>query len=329
MSFIITIPTEKKYSTRRFLAMTTEDFLPYLKLVGTGPKRNRDLTKEEIKTVIKAMLNDEVVPEQAAAFLLGWRVKGESIEEFAGALEIFDTFVRHDPRPESIEFGYPYDGKVKNPYLFPLTAKYLEPFGVEFSLHGGLLQPAKGGVTLKEVCDAIPLPSNIRYYDRCEYFPELYRFSTLRTKLGLRSSFNTIEKLLGITQSRTAIIGAFHKPFVEKYIALYKDRYEKLVIIKGNEGTPEIFGKCTIWIVENGEIEEIKVDPKVYGIDYVKSAKPIMLAESLRKTNEPAEVFKELAKFNAAVILWLYGKAEDIEEGLLHLSKPQQVRLPS
>jgi len=215
--------------------MTPEAFLPYLKCVGTGPKRNRDLTKEEMKTVIRAFLKQEVVPEQIAAFMLGWRVKGESIDEFAGAIEVFDEFVRHAPLENSIEFGYPYDGKVKNPYIFPLTAQYLEPFGINLSLHGDLLQPAKGGITLKEICENISLPSNVHYYDRSEYFPELYCFSEVRAKLGLRSSFNTIEKLLGITKSDTAIIGAFHKPFVQKYIELYKNRYKKLIIIKGNE----------------------------------------------------------------------------------------------
>jgi len=300
--------------------MTSNKFLPYLKLVGTGPKRNRDLDKEEIKTVIRAFLNQEVVPEQAAAFLLGWRVKGESIEEFRGALEVFDEFVKHDPLPDSIEFGYPYDGKVKNPYLFPLTARYLEPFNVQFSLHGGLLQPAKGGITLKEVCTHLPLPSNVHYYDRSEYFPELYHFSKVRTALGLRSSFNTIEKLLGITQSKTAIIGAFHKPFIQKYIELYKDRYEKLIIVKGNEGTPEIFGKCTVTIVENGEVSEIKVDPKEYGIDYLKSTQPISLQDSLAQTRDPSDSLLELAKFNAAVLLYLTSRSPTIEDALNKLS---------
>jgi anthranilate phosphoribosyltransferase len=300
--------------------MTSKEFLPYLKCVGTGPKRNRDLSKEEMKVVIRTFLKKEVLPEQVAAFLLGWRVKGESIEEFAGAIEVFDEFVRHTPLPHSIEFGYPYDGKVKNPYMFPLTAQYLQQFDVHFSLHGGLLQPAKEGTTLKEICENTSLPSNIHYFDRKEYFPELYAFSEIREKLGLRSSFNTIEKLLGITQSETAIIGAFHKPFVEKYIKLFKDRYKKLIIIKGNEGTPEIFSKCTITIVEDDEIREIKVDPKAFGIDYKKSTERISLETSLALLHTPNQSFIELAKLNAAVILFLTNKAESIEEGLLHIA---------
>jgi anthranilate phosphoribosyltransferase len=299
--------------------MTSKEFLPYLKCVGTGPKRNRDLDKEEMKVVMRAFLNKEVLPEQIAAFLLGWRVKGESIEEFAGALEIFDEFVQQSPLPNSIEFGYPYDGKVKNPYIFPLTAKYLQKFDINFSLHGGLLQPAKEGTTLKEICDHTTLSSNIHYFDRSEYFPELYAFSEIREKLGLRSSFNTIEKLLNITQSDIAIIGAFHKPFIEKYIKLFKDRYKKLIIIKGNEGTPEIFSKCTITIVENDDMTEIKVDPKEFGIDYKKSTERISLESSLEQLQNPRDEFLKLAKLNAAVILFLTHKAESIEEGYRQL----------
>lgn len=296
--------------------MTSAEFLPYLKTVGTGPKRNRELTRDEIKVVVRAMLNQEIIPEQVSAFILGWRVRGESIEEFAGAIEVFDEFVKKEPLANSIEFGYPYDGKVKNPYLITLTAKYLEKFDVQLSLHGDLLQPAKGGTTLKEVCDNLPLTDNTHYFDRDTYFPELHALSPIREKLGLRSSFNTIEKLLNITESDTAIIGAFHKPFVEKYIALFKDRYKKLIIIKGNEGTPEIFSKCAVTIVENGEVHEIKIDPKEYGVNYVKSTEPISLETSLALVKNPSEEFSKLAKFNAAVILFLTDRVESIEEGL-------------
>ena len=295
--------------------MTTEEFLPYLKTVGTGPKRNRDLSRDEIKIVIRAMLKQEIIPEQVSAFLLGWRVKGESLEEFAGTIDIFDEMVIQKPLANSVEFGYPYDGKVKNPYLITLTAQYLQKFDLELSLHGDLLQPAKSGITLKEVCTNIDVPNNVHFFDRATYFPELHTLSTIRSKLGLRSSFNTVEKLLNITQSDTAIIGAFHKPFVEKYIALFKDRYKKLVIIKGNEGTPEIFSKCAITIVKNDEVEEIKVDPKDFGIMYSKSAERISLETSLELIKNPSDELLKLAKLNAAVILFLTGKVGSIKEG--------------
>jgi anthranilate phosphoribosyltransferase len=66
-------------------------------------------------------------------------------------------------------------------------------------------------------------------------------------------------------------------------------------------------------------VEEIKIDSKAYGIDYLKSTRPITLESSLQQTSEPSEAFMELARFNAAVILWLNGNTENIETGLSSL----------
>ncbi len=90
--------------------------------------------------------------------------------------------------------------------------------------------------------------------------------------------------------------------------------------IKGNEGTPEIFGKCAVTIVENGETEEIKVDPKEYGIDYLKSTQPISLQDSLAQTGDPSDSLLELAKFNAAVLFYLSSRSPTIEDTLNKLS---------
>ena len=287
------------------------NFLPYIKAVGTGKKRNRDLSQKELYIAMRAILNNEVAPEQVSAFLLGWRIKGETIDEFKGAIEAFDEFITPHPIANSIEFGYPYDGKVNNPYIFPLIANYLKSYGIQLSLHGDVLQPAKGGTPLKDICDSIALADNIHYFDRKEHFNELYQLSKIRNTLGIRSSFNTIEKLLNISQSDTAIIGAFHKPFVEKYIELFQDRYKKLIIIKGNEGTPEIFSKCAITVVENGKREEYKFDPKDYGVEYKKSWDKIS-KESLHMTKNPSDNLEKLAEFNAQIILFLLGKIEKI-----------------
>ena len=281
------------------------DFLPYLKAVGTGKKRNRYLTQEELKEAMTSMLQGEVPPEQISAFLLGWRVKGETIEEFRGAIEAFDQYITPQPIANSIEFGYPYDGKRNNPYLFPLMAKYLNHHGISLSLHGDELQPAKNGTPLKYICDNLSLDENIHYFDRSIHFKELHNLNSVRTILGMRSSFNTLEKLLNITQSKIAIIGAFHKPFVEKYIQLFQDRYDKLIIIRGNEGTPEIFSKCAVTVVSNQKREEYKFDPKDYGINYEKSWNKISAQESLDMSDNPSEELEQLAQFNAKVILFL------------------------
>ena len=152
--------------------------------------------------------------------------------------------------------------------------------------------------------------------DRADYFPELHRLSQVRQRLGIRTSFNTLEKLTGVARSKIAVIGAFHKPFIDKYIALFKDRYETLVIIKGNEGTPEIFSKCSVIVVKGDEIKEFKADPQEYGIEDQRSRERITLEESLSLIQNPTLELEKLAKFNAAMVLFAIGRIESIEKGL-------------
>ncbi len=290
-------------------------FHPYIKAVGTGHKHNRDLSYDEMLDAMTMILTQEASPEQIAAFLLGWRIKPESIDEFRGALSAFDMFIKHQEIPNSIELGYPFDGKVDNPYLFPLIAKELESFDIHLVVSIGKLQPAKKGITTKEIADNIPPQTNLHFLQRGDYFKELAALSELRTTLGLRTGLNAIERLVNPAKSDYAIIGAFHKPYVQKYIDIYHDRYKKLIILKGAEGAPEILGKCSYWVVEGSKIEEHRININDFGIYHDKSYKRISLEESLDMVKNPSKEHLQLAKLNAALYLTLVEKVTSLEEG--------------
>ncbi|MCI0500651.1 MAG: glycosyl transferase [Epsilonproteobacteria bacterium] len=291
------------------------DFLKYIKAVGTGPRHNRDLSKDEAYDAMNQILGGQVSNEVIGAFLLGWRVKSETSEEFTGAVEAFDTFTTKCEIPNSIELGYPYDGKNDNPYLFTLVASYLENFGINLVLCGDDLNHAKGGFTVKQICQNTKLGANIFYFNRNNVFPALSKLNPIRENLQIRTSLNSIEKLTGFASSKVGILGAFHKPFVDKYIQIYKNRYKKFAVIKGNEGSLEIFGKCKLWICEGENIEEITINPEEFGVTYQKSWDKISMEESLEMIQNPSEELLKLAKLNAAVMLYIYGdNFKSIEE---------------
>jgi len=294
-------------------------FHPFLKAVGTGHKHNRDLNTEEMTLAMEMILKQEASVEQIAAFLLGWRMKPESIEEFRATLKVFESFIHYQEVPNSIELGYPYDGKVDNPYLFPLIAKKLEKFDINLVISGDKLQPSKEGTTTKEICENIPKQTNLLYMDRKDYFPALSSLTALRKKLGLRTGLNSIERLVNPAKSKFAIIGAFHKPFVQKYIDIYHDRYERLIILKGAEGAPEILGKCSYWLIEGDKVQEKYIHINDFGIYHDKSYKRITLEESLAMINTPSKAHLALAKLNAALYLELTGKSNSLEEGFAQI----------
>ena len=296
------------------------DFFNYIKAVGTGPKGNRDLTAQEAQDMMHQILTQQPPREQISAFLLGWRLKPESIEELQGSLQACDELTQHSPIPNSLELGYPYDGKAKNPYLLPLIAQHLNKVDLPLVVTGDLQQPAKDGITLQTLKNHLEFPSNLHYFDRKTFLPQLHNLTALRNTLGLRTAFNTIEKLPNVAQSPYAITGVFHKPYVEKYLALFQKRYERFALIQGNEGTPELFSKGTLWVHHNDTITEIVIDPKHYGINYEKSKEKISMEISLQHIQEPSQELLTLAKLNASIYLFVAGETSTIDEGFEQLS---------
>ena len=290
------------------------NFSKYIHAVGTGAKGNRDLSFDESKDMMTQVLDQSVHSEQIAAFLLGWRLKPETTEEFRGALSACDSYIIPYEVKNSLELGYPFDGKAKNPYIFPLVAKILEESGLNLVVIGDEIQPAKGGITIKDICTKIELSPNTHYFDRADFFKELHNLSEIRNRLGLRSGFNTIEKLPHVAKSECAITGVFHKPYVKKYVEIFSERYRRFALIQGNEGTPELFSKGRLWICNGSEVEESIIDPARYGINYKKSWDAITLEDSLKQLENPSDEYMKLAHLNAAVYLFVTQNATSIDE---------------
>lgn len=306
------------------------NFFKYIKAVGTGPKSNRDLTKEEIIEAIDGILQNKCESEQAAAFLMLLRVKLESDEELAGCLEACEKYIKKDDIPQSVELGYSFDGKTDQPYLFPLFSsvlndffkehKEIEPFKLVIS--GDKLQPAKSGLFVKELAQAIELDDNIiAFYDRKDYFEELSNLTQLRKKLYMRTIFNTVEKLLNPANSKYAITSAFHRPYVEKYTKLFGDNYENLLILKGSEGSTEVFSNSKYWIKEGEEIVEKPIKLADFDINYTEKYENITLEENLKILENPSAELMKLVKLNVAIILFTAKRVESIEKAYEMLNK--------
>ncbi|MCP4971615.1 MAG: glycosyl transferase [Arcobacter sp.] len=289
-------------------------FFNYIKAVGTGPKSNRELSPSEVEDAIELILTQQVPTEQISAFLLGWRVRLETNEELKATLKTCNKYVKTQEIKNSLELGYAFDGKSESPYLLPIVSKYLKKFNLNLIVSGDELQPAKKGITIKQLHNNIDFGDNVYYFDRAKYFKELSDLTKLRNILGLRTAFNTVEKLLNPAKSEFAINSAFHRPYVEKYFNLFNDRYKNLLIVKGNEGSPEIFKKAKYWICKDGVIKENIVDPEYFGIKYKKNGKKISLEESLNMIKDPSDDLERLAKLNAAIYLIAAQKATNINE---------------
>jgi anthranilate phosphoribosyltransferase len=289
------------------------DFQTYIHAVGTGKKGNRNLSFDEAKDMAMQMLKQKIYSEQIAAFLLGWRLKPETTEEFRGFLSACDELISYHPIKNSLELGYPYDGKVNNPYIFPLVGKMIKD--LKLVICGDEPQPAKWGISTKQIFNGIHLDKNIHFFDRADFLPQFYNLNPIRQRLGMRNALNTVEKLLHVAKSPYAITGVFHKPYVKKYIEIFASRYERFGVLQGNEGTPELFSKGRLWLHVDDKTDEFVIDSKRYGITYQKSWQKITLEQSIEMIKSPSDEFIKLAQLNAGIYLFVTNKVKSIDEG--------------
>ena len=304
------------------------NFKTYIKAVGTGVKGNRDLSKEEVADAIEKILLNQVTDAQKGAFLIGWRTKLETNEELSGAILTLRKFMKFKKIEDSIELGYSFDGRCENPFLFPLFENILEDFYKKNSdvrrlnlvISGDYLQPAKVGLTTKDIFSNIDVGQYLHFFDRLEYLKELSDITPLRHELGLRTAFNTVEKLLNPSLSEYGVTTAFHKPYVQKYLDMFAPYFKEVVVVKASEGSPEVFKDGKYWKMINENIVEESFSLKDYGIFYDKEFQNISLEESLNIVKNPDENILKLAKFNVALYLLFASRVSSLDEAWQRLN---------
>lgn len=304
------------------------NFRNYIKSVGTGPKGNKDLSVEEMTLAVEQILLNKVTPAQIGAFLIGLRTKYETNDELKGAILALRKFMKFTKVEDSIELGYALEGRCNNPFLFPLYENILDEFckknqdirRLNLVISGDYLQPTNNGITTKDIFENIDKGQYIHYFNRVEYLKELSDITTLRQELGLRTIFNTVEKLLNPALCEYAVTTAFHKPYVQKYIDIFSPYFKNVVILKGSEGSPEVFKDSKYWIKQDNNIVEENFSLKSFGIEYDKEFKNITLQESLNIVKNPDENILKLAKFNVALILLFANRVSSLKEAWQRLN---------
>ncbi|MDO9208740.1 MAG: hypothetical protein Q7T91_10870 [Sulfuricurvum sp.] len=286
-------------------------FLTYIRAVGTGPKGNRSLTKEETKDAFKLIIERRIPDTLISAFLLGWRVQGESEEELSGCVEYLaqklDSHLRGNNN--TVEIGYPMDGKTK---FFPIMLKAAEHLP-DLEIHAVYDLPLgpKYGSTLNEFQVTTP---NLTLHHRRDLLSGLSDLTPLRNDIGIRTAFNTLEKLNFLAP--VALIGMHHAPYFDLYATLYTPYYKRLVIVQGHEGTPEIVKKTKYKIVENGETTTHYIDPEEFGIEPIVTKDEMTVEEMVALMNNPDENLAKMVRLNAAFLGFVAGKYQTIKEGM-------------
>jgi anthranilate phosphoribosyltransferase len=281
--------------------------------IATGPELSKDISLEEAKLGMQAILENAVDPVQAGIFFIALRMKRESNDEFKGVLDaILDATRRITAEvDEVVDIADPYDGYNRCLPAAPFLAPLLAELGVPAVSHGLEAVGPKFGVTARHVLraagvdvDLAPEAAAARladptlgwsYIDQASFNPTLHDLIPLRSKIIKRQVVTTVE-----TQSRPIrgrkkthlITGYVHKPYPPIYAMLARHAgFDSALIIRGVEGgvIPSLRqpGKASRY-EDHGEEYEIDFDPTAIGI--AQTARAVPLPEDLPKTERADEI---------------------------------------
>lgn len=249
-----------------------------LKEVGRGKRGARDLTYYEAARAADLILRGEASPAQIGAFLVAERIKMESIDEIQAFVDRLAAHAWRHPIAGSLDCAGPYDGRTKSFLATFPTAFVLTACGLPVALHASPTLPPKRGITLldlvrslgagtdRERLIAAASQTGLLFVPTEEWCPPLARLRPLREELGLRTAFNSAEKLLRFSGADIIALGVFHGTVFEKMAQLItRLGFSSGIVVQGMEGSEDlpVTKRTRTLVVRGGTSELYIVDPEL------------------------------------------------------------------
>jgi anthranilate phosphoribosyltransferase len=322
----------------------------YLKIVGNGRRTARDLTAEEAEAAFTLIMERRASLPQVAAFMAALRIKEETAEELAVFSHVLRRYCQIStlPHPHLVDICIPYDGRSKHMSVILAATLIAVSSGARVVLHGryGQSTPPKFGLGVGDILSAlnvaVNLPLNaagtllmdgsigVTYVDASQFAPALEYFNSVRLDYGMRSFFNTIEKLINPFGAPNAITGVFHGPVLERVAAAMQQQgYQRGLAVQGTEGAIDVMTNRRTPIIEfqaNASLQPWSIDPAKYGgwsdidetdIDVTPISNAVLTWQILESHLKPdLNSFRRSALLTAALIVYVSGKVPSYAEAL-------------
>jgi anthranilate phosphoribosyltransferase len=307
--------------------------------IGKGQKTSKDLTWDESKQAMRLLIEGKATPVQLGAFLVGMRLKMESVAELAA----FTAAAREYVPPLSVPRALPlvdlptYAGKQDTFHASIAAGIVAAAAGVAVLMHGYDDVPGRHGASGVLAQLGIPIelaPTQVKeeltskgfaYLDLALYHPPMARFLDLRKELGVRTLFHPVAKLLNPARAAAQVIGISHPPYFEKTAeALAMLGSRRALVVRGVEGEPElsIAGVTKVLEVKDERMYPLSLQPRDVGLPMgtirdmagFPTAQLDKEATLLRKilSNELRGGARDWVVLNAALLLYGVGKTPSI-----------------
>ncbi len=230
------------------------------------------LSAEEMFAALTEIVDGNATDAQIGAFIMGTRMKGETVEEIEGASRFFRE------RATKVEVSHPSElidtcgtgGDRSGTFnVSTVTAFVLAGAGVRVAKHGNRSVSSKCGSAdfLEQAGARIDLPADkvalmieeigIGFMFAPLFHPAMKRVIGPRREVGVRSIFNLVGPLSNPAGARRQLLGVFSHRLVDKLAhVLSRLGMLKAFVVHGKDGVDEISVSAPTFV---GEVEEEQV----------------------------------------------------------------------
>ena len=297
----------------------------------------QDLTGAEMREVMTIIMSGEATPSQIGAFLMGLRVKGETVGEIAAAVSILREKMVPVAAPDDVIdiVGTGGDG-AESLNISTATALVVAASGVPVAKHGNRALSSKSGAS--DVLQALGVKIDLtpEQISRCiteagigfmfapAHHPAMKHVGPSRAELGTRTMFNLLGPQSNPAGARRYMLGVYAKSWVEPVAAaLLANRAISAWVVHGDAGLDELSttGPSFVASIENGNLTSFEVTPEDIGVKRakladLKGADPAYNAGRLRTMLEGArDPYRDVVLLNAAAAFIVAGKADTLKAG--------------
>lgn len=296
------------------------------------------LSREEASAAFDSMMSGEATPSQMGGLLMALRVRGETVDEITGAVEVMRAKMLRVNAPtgavDVVGTGGDGSGSVN---VSTCASFIVAGCGVPVAKHGNRALSSRSGAA--DVLAALGVKIDLTPEDvgRClsqagigfmfapAHHPAMKNVGPTRVELATRTIFNLLGPLSNPAGVTRQMVGVFSRQWVQPLAQVLKNLgSEAAWVVHGSDGLDEITltGPTFVAALENGNIRSFEITPEDAGLprsgpDALKGGDAEANAISLQAVLDgKPSAFRDVALFNAAAALLVAGKVKDLKEGV-------------
>ncbi len=300
------------------------------------------LTAEEAREAFDVIMSGEATPSQIGGFLMGLRVRGETVAEISGAVSTMRAKMLPVEAPDNAIDIVGTGGDASGSYnVSTLAALIVAAAGIPVAKHGNRALSSKSGaadtlaalgVNIEAGPDTIAAcirEAGVGFMFAPAHHSAMRHVGPTRVELGTRTVFNLLGPLSNPAGVSRQLIGVFSPDWVEPLANVLKELGSKSAWVVHGDGLDEMTttGSTKIAALKDGQVTSFEVTPEDAGLSRVefgelKGGDAQYNARALRAVLDGEQnAYRDIALLNASGALVMAGKATDLAEGVAKASE--------